>query len=85
MIHRPHCQWLITFFALSGLVNAQEKDFHLKLNLDPLLEITKVWTLDGGALEQQFTEPNFRENPFLHWSDDKLTGILASAVLQHHR
>jgi len=44
-------------------------DHQLKLSLDPLLDLTKVWSLTGDAIEEQFTESGFKENPFLHWSN----------------
>ncbi len=48
---------------------APVEQHQLKLSLDPLLDIAKVWSLKIDDIEKQFSDPGFKENPFLHWSD----------------
>jgi hypothetical protein len=61
----------MTCFAvvLSGQARPQEHE--LKLALDPLLDLSKLWTLTANDLEQQFTASGFDENPFIRWTNNK--------------
>ena len=57
---------LITAFA--SLSQAQETEHQLKLDLDPLLDAAKVWSLTPESLEEQFKAQGFSENPFIRWN-----------------
>lgn len=60
---------LFTSLLVAPGLRGEVTDHQLKLSLDPLLDLSKVWSLTGEAIEEQFTESGFKENPFLHWSN----------------
>ncbi len=63
--------WIVCFCLLAALPctsRAEPKEFHLKLRLDPLLDLTKTWTLSAEDLEKQFNADGFKQNPYLRWS-----------------
>ncbi len=63
------------FFALmafsSGLQAQEKKEFHLKLDLDPLLSMAELWKLTPESLDAKFPAGDFKENPFFQIDEKK--------------
>jgi len=57
---------LITLVA--SVSQAQENQHQLKLDLDPLLDAAKIWSLTPETLESQFKAEGFSENPYIRWN-----------------
>ena len=53
---------------VASMSQAQENQHQLKLDLDPLLDAAKVWSLTPEALESQFKAEGFSDNPFIRWN-----------------
>lgn len=64
---------------------AQEEMHRLKLELDPLLDLTALWQHTTESLEKKFPAPGFRENPFVSWEEgDKTAAFLTQPFTNVH-
>lgn len=62
---------------INGLARAEAETHQLKLDLDPLLDLTKLWEFTPESLDKQFSSPGFRENPYVSWQEgDKTAAFL---------
>lgn len=62
---------------VNGITWAQQEMHQLKLDVDPLLDLPKLWEFSPDSLEKQFTAPHFRENPYISWQEgDKTAAFL---------
>lgn len=57
---------------------ATAEDHHLRLDLDPLLDLTTAGALTPAALEAQFNASGFRENPFVQWNKGRTVATFST-------
>lgn len=55
----------------SGLQAQSQKEFHLKLDLDPLLSMAELWKLTPEAVEAKFPAGDFKSNPYFQIDEAK--------------
>lgn len=67
---RPTIFFVLTLLS-SGLQAQNQKEFHLKLDLDPLLPVAELWKLTPEMVEAKFPAGEFKSNPFFQVDENK--------------
>ena len=65
--------------AASGVVYGQSTEHQLKLDLDPLLDLSKAWALTPATIEEQFPSGGFKESPFIRWDKTHSVAMFSQA------
>jgi Peptidase_C39 like family len=69
-MHVVRPQLLLTLSLLLLACPARAADYHLKLDLSPLLVIEELWEMTPKALQNRFRAQGFAENPYLIWPNE---------------